>query len=117
MTYEPSTLKELANPTIFNKTLDEYQFIFAHIPRTGGKTLSYIINKNCQDKLVFTHHFIDTKEIYNQNLKTLKKKIITIIRNPITRLISEWVSYGMAFTNVSNIYDYINDDNRKNNMC
>ena len=68
MTYEPSTLKELANPTIFNKTLDEYQFIFAHIPRTGGKTLSYIINKNCQDKLVFTHHFIDTKEIYNQNL-------------------------------------------------
>jgi len=120
MTYEASTLTELANPTIINKALDEldeYQFIFAHIPRSGGKTLGYIIRKNCQDKLVFTHHFPHTKEIYNQNLKTLKKKIITIIRNPITRLISEWVSYGMAFTNVSNIYDYINDDNRKNNMC
>jgi len=119
MTDEAPTLKELANPPIINKTLDEYQFIFAHIPRSGGKTLGHIINKNCQDKLVFTHHFITTKEIYNQNLKTLKKKIITIIRDPITRLISEWISYGMAvpIPNVSNIYDYINSDNRKNNIC
>jgi len=117
MTNEDSTIKELPNPTIINDALDEYQFIFAHIPRTGGKTIRHVIRNNCQDRLVFTHHFNETKEIYNQNLKTLKKKIITIIRNPITRLISEWVSYGMAFTNVSNIYDYINDDNRKNNMC
>jgi hypothetical protein len=118
MSNKDLTIKELPNPTISkDDSADDYQFIFAHIPRTGGKTMNHVIRNNCKDRLVFTHHFNETKEIYNQNLKSLKKKIITIIRNPITRIISEWVSYGMSFTNVSNIYDYINCDNRKNNMC
>jgi len=100
-----------------NTNFDKSQYIFAHIPRTGGKTLKYIIDKKCQNKLVFYHQSPNTKKKYNQNLENLEKQIITIIRNPVTRLISEWVSYGKAFTDVSNIEEYINDNNRKNIQC
>jgi hypothetical protein len=73
--------------------MSDIDYVFAHIPRTGGKTLGNII-RTYSPTTIFYHHFHDSLEMYNHYLKDSDNKIVSILRDPIARTISEWVSYG-----------------------
>ena len=87
------------------------KYIYAHIPRTGGKSLwQYLLKYNKNEEVIY-HHTKKNIETYKYNLYNSNKiPIFTILRNPINRVISEWQSYGKK----RDIFDYINDKSTHN---
>ena len=72
--------------------------IFMHIPRTGGKTLHrYFIRHRFRVQYVhFPLHFNNDRL---KNSMETPTTIITILRNPVERHMSEWLKYGSMILN------------------
>ena len=63
----------------------KYKWVFVHIPKTGGSSISHILNKIEGTESIKTHgSILEVKDNISDYYK------FTIVRNPYTRFMSEY---------------------------
>ena len=84
------------------KVSNQYDYIFVHIPKTGGMTFNSIIakiNENSKVKIYRGSH--NPISILH---KTSEKKYITVLRNPVDRVFSY---YNLSLNDKKQPYHYL----------
>lgn len=85
------------------KVSDDFDYIFVHIPKTGGMTLNNIIdsiNSKLQNKKLYKGGHNPISLFHSMN----EKKYFTVIRDPIDRVYS---FFNMALNDKKQTYNYL----------
>ena len=88
--------------------------VYLHIPKTGGKCLINDIKDVVKHRILYYHISLPILDIFNE-----KRFMITILRNPIDRTISEYYHMGIVRFNMydkqcNTIEDYIKSNRVRN---
>lgn len=104
----------------------DLNLLFIHIPRTGGTSLDTYFADKCNvilnEDILFggSLNHCKLKDLYNNfNIDFNNIKIITVVRNPYDRIISDLFFYKLINTNMNsnevynNVYNFLKTDENK----
>lgn len=76
---------------------DKYKAIFVHVPRTGGHSISAVLDYNIRVKKLSRHAY--PKEYLEKFPEKTKEYFkFTFVRNPFDRLVSCWIRSSKLYT-------------------